>query len=66
MADSLSNEEYSEYENKINLRKGFKLKFKFSKYFADLSFITGSHITGTSKNNIKNKFTTICNSNNDN
>ncbi len=48
MFDSLGNEEYSEDESKILLRKGFKAFFKFSKYFADLSFITGNHITGTS------------------
>ena len=49
MADSLSNEEYSEYEKKILFRKGFKLHYKFSKFYADLSFITGKHVTGTSK-----------------
>lgn len=49
MSDSLGNEEYYEDENKILLRKGFKLYYKFSKHFADLSFITGTHITGTSK-----------------
>lgn len=48
MSDSLGNEEYSEDESKILLRKGFKAYFKFSKHFADLSFITGTHITGTS------------------
>jgi hypothetical protein len=48
MFDSLGNEEYSEDDGKILLRKGFKAFFKFSKYFADLSFITGNHITGTS------------------
>ena len=51
MSDSLGNEEYSEDENKINLRKGFKAAFRFSKSYADLSFITGTHITGTSKSN---------------
>ena len=50
MFDSLGNDEYSEDENKILLRKGFKAHFKFSKYYADLSFITGTHITGTSIN----------------
>lgn len=48
MSDSLGNEEYSEDENKILLRKGFKAFYKFSNQFADLSFITGTHITGTS------------------
>jgi hypothetical protein len=48
MFDSLGNEEYAEDYSKILLRKGFKAFFKFSKYFADLSFITGNHITGTS------------------
>ncbi|CAF0709121.1 unnamed protein product [Brachionus calyciflorus] len=47
MFDSLGNEEYSEDENKIMLRKGFKAFYKFSNQFADLSFITGTHITGT-------------------
>jgi hypothetical protein len=50
MSNSLGNEEYSEDENRILLRKGFKAHFKFSKYFADLGFITGTHITGTSNN----------------
>jgi len=48
MSDSLSNDEYSEDDLKITLRRGFKAYFKFSKSFADLSFITGTHITGTS------------------
>lgn len=50
MYDSLGNEEYSEDENKILLRKGFKAYFKFSNNYADLKFITGTHITGTSEN----------------
>ena len=49
MFDSLGNEEYSEDETKILLRKGFRAYFRFSKNYADLSFITGTHITGTSK-----------------
>jgi hypothetical protein len=49
MFDSLGNEEYSDDETKILLRKGFKAFFMFSKDFVDLSFITGTHITGTSK-----------------
>lgn len=48
MSNSLGNEEYAEDENRILLRKGFKAHFKFSKYFADLAFITGTHIIGTS------------------
>ena len=48
MSDSLSNDEYSEDDSKIILRRGFKAYFKFSKDFADLSFITGTHIIGTS------------------
>lgn len=48
MSNSLGNEEYAEDENRIQLRKGFRAYFTFSKYFADLSFITGTHITGTS------------------
>lgn len=49
MADSLGNEEYAEDESKILLRKGFKAFYKFSNQFADLSFVTGKHVTGTSK-----------------
>lgn len=49
MSDSLSNEQYSDIENRILSRKGFKLRYEFSNQYADLSFITGSHITGTSK-----------------
>ena len=49
MSDSLGHEEYSDDVNKIKTRKGFRAYFKFSKNFADLSFITGTHITGTSK-----------------
>ncbi len=49
MFDSLGNEEYAENEDRILLRKGFKAYFKFSKYFANLSFITGKHVSGTSK-----------------
>ena len=49
MSNSLGHEEYADDEFRIKLRKGFKAYFKFSKNFADLSFITGSHITGTSK-----------------
>jgi hypothetical protein len=49
MSNSLGNEEYAEDENRIHLRKGFKAFFKFSKYFADLSFITGTHVPGTSE-----------------
>jgi hypothetical protein len=45
----LGNDEYSEDESKILLRKGFEAAFVISENFADLSFITGSHITGTSK-----------------
>ena len=48
MSDSLSNDEYSEDDSRIQLRKGFKAYFKFSKHFADLSFITGTHIVGSS------------------
>ena len=48
MSDSLGNEEYAEDEGKILLRKGFRAFFKFSKNYVDLSFITGTHITGTS------------------
>ena len=47
--DSLGNEEYSEDENKINQRKGFRAYFKFETSLADLKFITGTHIKGTSK-----------------
>lgn len=49
MADSLSNDQYSDFENQILWRKGFKVHYEFSEYYADLSFITGSHVTGTSK-----------------
>lgn len=49
MSDSLSNEEYSEDDSRVLLRKGFRAYFKFSKHYADLSFITGTHIVGTSK-----------------
>lgn len=49
MSDSLGNEEYSEDENKIILRKGFKAFYTFSKNYADLSFITGTYIAGTSE-----------------
>ena len=49
MSDSLGHEEYSDDINKIKTRKGFRAYFKFSKNFADLSFITGTHVTGTSK-----------------
>ncbi len=49
MADSLSNEQYSDVENQILLRKGFKVRYEFSEHYADLSFVTGSHVTGTSK-----------------
>lgn len=47
MSDSLSNDQYSDLENQILLRKGFRLRYEFSDKFADLSFITGKHITGT-------------------
>lgn len=50
MANSLGNDEYSEDESKILLRKGFKAFYKFSNKFADLSFVTGKHVTGSSKN----------------
>ena len=56
MSDSLSNEQYSDIENRILSRKGFKLRYEFSNQYADLSFITGSHITGTSKMMIHIKF----------
>lgn len=49
MADSLSNDQYSDFENQILWRKGFKVRYEFSEYYADLSFITGTHVTGTSK-----------------
>lgn len=48
MSNSLGNDEYAEDENRILLRKGFKAHFKFSKFYADLAFITGTHVTGTS------------------
>lgn len=48
MSNSLGNEEYAEDENRILLRKGFRARYTFSKYFADLAFITGTHIVGTS------------------
>jgi hypothetical protein len=49
MSNSLGNEEYSEDESKILNRRGFQGLFEFSENFADLSFITGSHLKGTSK-----------------
>ena len=49
MYDSLGNEEYTDDENKIMLRKGFKAYFTFSQDYADLNFITGTHVLGTSK-----------------
>ncbi len=49
MSDSLSNDQYSDLQNQILLRKGFRLKYEFSDQYADLAFITGQHITGTSE-----------------
>lgn len=49
MSNSLGNEEYAEDENRILLRKGFRASFTFSKYYADLAFVTGTHVTGTSE-----------------
>lgn len=45
--DSLSNEEYSENETVIYLRRGFKGKYLFKKDLVNLSFVTGMHVKGT-------------------
>ena len=47
-SDSITNGEYDDDVKKVFPRRGFKARFTFSKDYADLSFVTGIHIKGTS------------------
>ena len=47
--ESLGNQEYSEDEDRILFRKGFKAYYKFDKTYVSLDFITGKHVKGSCK-----------------